>query len=648
MKKLLFIINTLGCGGAERAMLNLFETLDSEEYDISLFVLTGQGELSRELPKNVRLLNKNYSNVSVLTKEGRKLLMRSVLRAGIGKGMFFRRAYYLLRNLFNMLKNRKILPDKLFWRLLADGAPKIKDEYDFAVAYLEGGATYYVADYVKAKKKAAFVHIDYLKAGYSRELDLDCYEKFDRIFTVSDEVKCHFLEVYPEYECKTSVFNNILNQTKIRETADRGEGFDDGFNGYRILTVGRLTSQKRYDIAIEAMKALKEKCSMPIRWYVLGEGELRESLEQQIKDYGLENDFILMGVKNNPYPYYKECDLYVHATEFEGKSIAIQEAQTLGKTILATDCSGNRESVENGVDGLLCELNPESVSDSILYMIKHPQACKSLGEAAKEKVLYNTKGLDEFLDLSDNYKCETKVLIIIPAYNEAENLKEVIERLKRTCPQYDYIIVNDGSTDTTEKLCTKNHYNIINIPVNQGLTSAIRTGLKYALENDYDAALQFDADGQHLPEYIDAMIECMEKTDCDIVIGSRFYKTKMPISMRTLGGRVISTAICATVNKRLTDPTSGMRLFKRNIIQAIVGNTHLAPEPDTLVYLIRMGADVREVQVRMEERKLGQSYLSPLNAAKYMIKVLSSIFIFQWKWETMEVTDYEEKQKVKT
>ena len=397
MKKLLFIINTLGCGGAERAMLNLFEKLDNSKYEISLLVLTGQGELIRELQDSVRLLNKNYKNVSVLTKEGRRHLMLSVLKAGIGKGLFLKCAPYLIKNYNNMRKKGKIMPDKLFWRLLADGAPKIEDEYDLAVAYLEGGSTYYVADRINAKKKAAFVHIDYEKAGYNRELDLNCYEKFDKIFTVSDEVKQHFLNVYPEYENKTAVFNNILNEKRIVEMADDGGGFEDGFEGVRLLTVGRLTRQKRYDIAIKSMKLLKEKTDVPIRWYVLGEGELKSVLTQQIKSEELGDDFILMGVKENPFPYYKNCDLYVHATEFEGKSIAVQEAQILGKPILATDCSGNREQIENGVDGILCPLEPEIISEKLFYMIGHPEECKLYGERAKQKVFNNAKGFDEFI-----------------------------------------------------------------------------------------------------------------------------------------------------------------------------------------------------------------------------------------------------------
>lgn len=396
MKKILFVINTLGCGGAERAMLDLFAALEPEKYKIALFVLTGQGELSCELPEHVHLLNKNYSEVSVLTKEGRKLLAKCVLRVGIGKGLFIRRAFYLVKNIRHMQKCGKILTDKLCWRILSDGAPVSKRKYDLAVAYLEGGATYYVADHVNAKKKAAFVHIDYGKAGYTRELDLDCYSKFDKIFTVSDEVKEHFLKVYPEYEKKVSVFHNMVNQERIRRRADDGKGFEDDFQGFRILTVGRLTGQKRYDIAIQAMTLLKEKSSLPVRWYVLGEGDLRDNLEKQIKAAHLEQDFILLGVDSNPFPYYRECDLYVHATGFEGKSIAIQEAQTLGKPILATDCSGNREQILQDVDGRMCPLDPESICSEILWMMAHPEKCRLYGENAERKILHSREGFDAF------------------------------------------------------------------------------------------------------------------------------------------------------------------------------------------------------------------------------------------------------------
>lgn len=395
MKKLLFVINTLGYGGAERAMLDLFEVIKNESYDISLFVLTGQGELICELPSHIHLLNQNYSDISVLTDEGRKQLIKSVLQAGIGKGLFIRRSGYLIRNLVQMIDQKHVMADKLCWRILADGAPVFSQEYDLAVAYLEGGATYYVADHVRAKKKVAFVHIDYVQAGYNRSLDQGCYEKFDRIFTVSDEVKERFLKVYPEYQYKVSVFNNLINRSRIERMSLEGEGYEDQFSGYRILTIGRLAQQKRYDVAIETMKLLKQKTAVPVRWYVLGEGELRNKLEGMIRKYGLQNDFILEGVKTNPFPYYRNCDLYVHATGYEGKSIAVQEAQVLGKAVLATDCTGNREQIRQGIDGRLCALDPDVISDEIVWMIQHPDVCREYGKQAQKRVLYQNHGLEE-------------------------------------------------------------------------------------------------------------------------------------------------------------------------------------------------------------------------------------------------------------
>ena len=399
MKKLLFVINTLGYGGAERALLNLLGALDPAQYQISLFVLTGQGELIHELPAYVGILNADYNDCSVLTKAGRTHLLRCVLRAGIGKGLLVKRARYLLKNLYRMCREKRIQADKLCWRILAEGAPELNETYDLAVAYLEGGATYYVADRVRAKKKAAFVHIDYVQAGYGKALDLDCYQRMDHIFTVSNEVKEHFLEVYPSYENKVSVFPNLVDQKRVCRLAEEGEGFSDAFHGVRILTVGRLTEQKRYDVAIDAMALLKKTSPVPVRWYVLGEGALREQLERQIQKLGLEKEFHLLGVKANPFPYYRGCDLYVHATGYEGKSIAIQEAQILGKPILATDCSGNREQIEPDVDGRLCRLDSQSVSDEILWMIAHPDRCKAYGQRARQKSLDSSAGFDAFFAL---------------------------------------------------------------------------------------------------------------------------------------------------------------------------------------------------------------------------------------------------------
>lgn len=384
MKRVLLVINTLGRAGAERAMMELLKRLDSREYEISLYVLMGQGELIDELPPYVKLLNTSFSRSSVLKKEGRGRLAKTVLAAFFRNGSWIAKLGYIVKIFGAMVKSRRIQVDKLLWRIVSYGSPRFKESFDLAIAWLEGGSAYYVADWTRAKKKVAFVHISYENAGYTRSMDRDCWRSFDRIFAVSDEVQEHFNDFYPEYKGKIKVFPNLLDQQRILSMSEEEGGFSDDYNGIRILTVGRLTYQKGYDIAIDAMKLLKAS-SFPIRWYVLGEGRERRLLERKIAGLGMEKDFLLLGEVENPYPYYVQADLYVHATRFEGKSIAIQEAQTLGCTIVASDCNGNREQIENHVDGILCKLTPQSIAAAIIDLLESREKCQTMGRAAQEK-----------------------------------------------------------------------------------------------------------------------------------------------------------------------------------------------------------------------------------------------------------------------
>ncbi len=383
-KKILFVINTLGRGGAETALMELLRHLDSKQYEISMFVLTGQGEMVEKLPDYVHLLNTRYDSSSVLDDKGKQKLLLGTLRCLIKRGVGLRLSGYLLKNFIYMLKNRHFAADKLMWRVWSDAAPVSTKTYDLAVAFLEGGATYYVANHVEAVKKAAFVHTDYGMAGYNRKLDEDCYLAFQQIFTVSDEVRNSFIKVYPELENKIQVFHNMIDQEAIRKKALTGSGFTDVYQGFRILTVGKLTQPKALEVSIEAMKLLKDR-GREARWYVLGEGNQREQLKKRIKTLRLEEDFILLGAVVNPYPYFSQTDLYVHASRYEGKSIAVQEAQTLGCAILVSDCNGNREQVTDGIDGRICQLSPEAICDQIIWMMDHPQERERYaGEAAKK------------------------------------------------------------------------------------------------------------------------------------------------------------------------------------------------------------------------------------------------------------------------
>ena len=228
---------------------------------------------------------------------------------------------------------------------------------------------------------------------------------------------------------------------------------------------------------------------------------------------------------------------------------------------------------------------------------------------------------------------ETKVktLLIIPAYNEAENIERVVDNIINNFPQYDYVIVNDGSGDDTRKICRRRGYNLLDLPVNVGLAGAIQSGMKYANYYGYDYAVQIDGDGQHLPEYVGSMLEKMQETNCDIVIGSRFKTERKPVTPRMLGSQLITYAIYVTTKgKYIGDVTSGMRLFNKAMIKRFGYQINYGPEPDTLAYLINCGIKIEEVQVKMEERIAGTSYLNLGNSMYYMLQQLFSILVFQW------------------
>ncbi len=382
-RRLLFVINTLGRGGAETALLALLRRLDPEEYDVSLYVMLGQGELVSRLPEHVRLLNRRYDASDVLSHRGKARLYRRLfallLRGGVTRWLPGAAAAW-----GEMRRAGKVRPDKLLWRAIAESTPPPEEEYDLAVAYLEGASTYYVADRVKARRKAAFVHVDLLHAGYTPALDGKAYEAFGRIFCVSGETRSAFLRLHPECEEKTAVFENLLDEEGIHRLSQEPGGFSDGFTGFRILTVGRLVPQKALEYSIEAMALVKRE-EPDTRWYVLGEGEERRSLEARISALGLEGDFLLPGVTDNPYPYYRQADLYVHCSRFEGRSIAVREAMLLGCPVLLSDCAGNRDQITDGTDGILTPLEPKAMGEAILRLIRNPELRKRLGANAARR-----------------------------------------------------------------------------------------------------------------------------------------------------------------------------------------------------------------------------------------------------------------------
>lgn len=402
MKTILFVMNTMGRAGAERALIALMNTLPQEEYDISLLSLVNRGEMFQEVPEHVHILNKHPKARSVLSLGGQLALMGTTAKCFFYRLRGFTLLGYLFRNLRLQMKD-KIRLDKLLWRVISQGTPAPAQEYDLAVAYLEGASTYFVADTVRARKKASFVHIDYQNAGYNASLDLDAYDKIDQVFSVSEEAGASFLKVYPKHREKLALFRNIIDVERIRELSHREDipahsPFLTSTATYKLLTVGRLHYQKGYDIAIPALGLLRDR-GLDVDWFILGEGSLERELRAQIRDAGLEEHFFLLGSKQNPYPYIRKADLYIHATRFEGKSIAIEEAQVLGKAIIASDCTGNREQIAPGENGILIPLSAENIADSVETLLGQPERIQAFEKANAAKDLRHQEDLDAFLSL---------------------------------------------------------------------------------------------------------------------------------------------------------------------------------------------------------------------------------------------------------
>lgn len=225
---------------------------------------------------------------------------------------------------------------------------------------------------------------------------------------------------------------------------------------------------------------------------------------------------------------------------------------------------------------------------------------------------------------------QAKILLIIPAYNEADNIERVTEALIRDFPQYDYVIVNDGSTDGTGRLCMDRGYEVLNLPINLGIGGAVQTGYLYALKYGYDIAVQLDGDGQHDAAYVEALIKPLEEDTADVVIGSRFLKREgfQSSSTRRIGIKILSGLIWLCTGKRVMDVTSGFRAVNRRFIE-IYSEDYPSdyPEPEAIITAVMHRGRVAEVPVVMKEREGGVSSINFRKSVYYMIKVTLAILV---------------------
>ncbi|WP_040461982.1 glycosyltransferase family 2 protein [Haloplasma contractile] len=217
---------------------------------------------------------------------------------------------------------------------------------------------------------------------------------------------------------------------------------------------------------------------------------------------------------------------------------------------------------------------------------------------------------------------------MIPAFNEEKTLEHVVNQIIDLYGEYDYIIINDGSTDRTPEICREKGYNFIDLPINTGLGIVIQTGFKYALYNGYDYAVQFDCDGQHYPEYIEGLLtKALE--GYNLVIGSRFMNMKKGFKLRMLGSRILSLLIYLTTDRYIADPTSGFRIYDRDMMKFYARDMNAYPEPDDLVYQLQRGKKIAEIPVEMGDRIAGLSYFNLITGAIFMLNMTISILFIQ-------------------
>ncbi|WEG11505.1 glycosyltransferase [Pullulanibacillus sp. KACC 23026] len=392
-QKLLFVIDSLNCAGAEKSLVTLLNLLDFSQVTVDLLLFGYGGELEPLVPKEVHLLQPlKYSTFSQLS------LKRAFKYAIIQKdfNLLLSRLKYSASLRANHYSNAQ--KARVFWECVSPMIESNPHFYDVAISYAQGIPTFYVSEKVKANKKLAWVNVSYRLTEKDRLFQQSYYELIDQIVCVSESTKDIFMEMFPSYRNKTTVIYDLHDPTLINEMASLGEGFDDKFDGLRILTIGRLAYQKGYDLALEACKRLKEN-GIYFKWYVLGKGPLQDEINQFIKANDLQDCFKLLGITSNPYPYIKNADIYVQTSRYEGYGLAIAEARMLNTPVITTRFDAVDAQMIDQKNGLVVDLTAEAVCEGIMRLINDPSLRTSIVEYLKKEKKENYEELLKFYKL---------------------------------------------------------------------------------------------------------------------------------------------------------------------------------------------------------------------------------------------------------
>ena len=395
MKNVLISTFDMEIGGVERSLINMLSEFDYKNNNVDLMLYSHSGDFLSLLPKGFNLLPeiKEYKTF----RQGIGQVFKNGFY-GIGCGRVLAKVISLIKGKMNKSSEIGYYQMQLMWKYAIKYLPKMEKNYDVAISYL--WPHYFIAEKVNAKKKIAWIHTDYSVIEVDKEEDLKIWNKFDYIVSISESCTKAFLKKYPELKEKIVLVENINSQKVVTKQAN--ENITDYIfdkSNFNLVTTGRLCYQKGFDNAINALRILHDKGYKNIKWYVIGYGGDEEKLKDLIKENKLEDSFILLGKKINPYPYMKVCDVYVQPSRYEGKAVTVVEAQILSKPVLITNYPTAKSQVKEGYDGVICDLSVEGIANAVESLINSKQTLKELSQNCMKNNYSNKDELEKLYNL---------------------------------------------------------------------------------------------------------------------------------------------------------------------------------------------------------------------------------------------------------
>jgi glycosyltransferase involved in cell wall biosynthesis len=368
-KKIVFMVINMNIGGTEKALLNMINEMPKDQYEITILMLEKYGGFLDAIPKEVRVeyLEDYAAYKQLLNRPVKTSAVEFIKQGKIVKGIALGCVHTLSKIFQNkMLYYNYVLKDLLVY----------KKNYDVAVAYAGpmDFISYFITQKIKAKKKVQWIHFDVGKIGFDWKSASKIYDEFDKTFVVSQEGKRNLSKVFKKLhrENKIDYFGNIISSSLIKRLADEDRGFTDDYDGLRILTVGRLSKEKGQDVTIKVLSRLRQE-GYKVRWYCVGEGKSRKEYERLIKEYKVKGDYLLLGAKINPYPFMKDCNLYVQPSRHEGYCITLAEARCFNNPIITTDFTGAREQIKHNENGVIVGFSEEELYKAVVKIISDKQ-----------------------------------------------------------------------------------------------------------------------------------------------------------------------------------------------------------------------------------------------------------------------------------